>query len=220
VTGPRLLLLAPELSARVLADGLRAAGFRVEATHAADAALVLAQGIGFDAAVLDRDALAPQALASLVKRLAVPVCLLGLAGRKIPAGVAAALAKPVRIDDLSGLMRELARPAARALRIGPYSLSLAARRLVERASGREIRLTELEAALLDMLGKAGGQPVAREALLRSVWGHKPGLTTRTLETHVYRLRRKIEADPARARLLITTGTGYVLTGTAKGARAR
>ncbi|MCM0019218.1 MAG: winged helix-turn-helix domain-containing protein [Tagaea sp.] len=219
MTAPRLLLLALEPSARVLGEGLRAHGFRVETTQAADAALALAEGLGFDAAILDRDALPGRALGALVAKLGAPVCLLGFAGRKPPSGVAAALAKPVRLDDLAGLMRGLARPAA-AERFGPYDLSLALRLLVERKTGREIRLTELEVALVDTLLKADGKAVSREALLRAIWGYRPGLTTRTLETHIYRLRRKIEREPARARLLITTRNGYVLSATRSGARAR
>lgn len=218
MTAPRLLLLAPEPSSRVLGEGLRAHGFRVETTQAADAAAVLAQGLGFDAAILDRDALTARALRSLVERLATPVCLLGLAGRKPPAGVAAVLAKPVRLDDLAGLMRGLARGADRAEKWGPFDVLLGSRLLVERKSGREIRLTEIETALVDTLLKAEGKPVPREALLRAVWGYRPGITTRTLETHVYRLRKKVERVPAKARLLITTGNGYVLCGTRGGAR--
>lgn len=220
MTPPRLLLLAPEPSSRVLAEGLRALGFRVETTQAADAAAALAEGLGFDAAILDRDALAARPLAALVARLGIPICLLGLAGRKPPAGVAAVLAKPVRLDDLAGLMRGLARRGGRSEKLGPFDVSLALRRLVDRKTGREVRLTELETALVDTLLKARGKPVSREALLRAVWGYRPGLTTRTLETHVYRLRRKIEREPAKARLLTTTRNGYVLAGIRGGARAR
>lgn len=220
MTAPRLLLLALEPSARALGEGLRAHGFRVETTQAADAALALAEGLGFDAAILDRDALPPRALRGLVDRLSAPVCLLGLSGRKPPNGVAAVLAKPVRLDDLAGLMRGLARPSGGGEKWGPYEVSLALRRLVERKTGREIRLTELETALVDTLLKADGKPVPREALLRAVWGYRPGLTTRTLETHVYRLRKKVERAPAKARLLITAGNGYVLGGTRGGARAK
>lgn len=221
MTAARLLLLAPELSSRVLGEGLRAHGFRVETTQEADAALALAEGVGFDAAILDRAIASGRALGALVKRLAVPVCLLGLDARgRAPHGVAVALAKPVRLDDLAGLMHGLVRPAAAPEKLGPYAFDAILRRLVERKTAREIRLTELETALLDMLLKAGGDPVPRADLLRAVWGYKPGLTTRTLETHVYRLRRKIERDPARARLLLTTPGGYLVPATRKGARAK
>jgi DNA-binding response OmpR family regulator len=217
MTMPRLLLLAPEPSARVLAEGLRAHGFRVETTQAADAAAALADALAFDAAILDRDALPRGALRGLAARLGAPVCLLGPRGRKPPAGVAAVLAKPVRLDDLAASMRKLAR-GGRAERWGPFEVSLAARLLIERKTRREIRLTEIETALLAALLKADGKPVSRDALLRVVWGYRPGLTTRTLETHVYRLRKKIDCGPATARLLMTAGNGYVLGGTRGGAR--
>lgn len=220
MTAPRLLLFAPEPSARVLGEGLRTHGFRVEATQAADAAVALAEGLGFDAAILDRDALPRRALIALVKRLGAPVCLLGLSGRKPPAGVAAVLAKPVRLDDLAGLMRGLARAADGAEKWGPFDVFLASRLLVEHKTGRQIRLTEIETALVDTLFKADGKPIPREALLRAVWGYRSGLTTRTVETHVYRLRNKVERVPAKARLLVTTRNGYVLTGTRGGARVR
>jgi DNA-binding response OmpR family regulator len=220
MTAPRLLLFAPEPSSRVLGEALRAHGFRVETTQAADAAVALAEGLGFDAAILDRDALPSRALRALIERLAIPVCLLGLSGRKPPAGVAAVLAKPVRLDDLAGLMRGLARGTDRAEKWGSFDVVLVSRLLVERKTGREIRLTEIETALVDTLLKAEGKPVPREALLRAVWGYRPGITTRTLETHVYRLRKKVERVPAKARLLVTTRNGYVLTGTRGGARAR
>jgi hypothetical protein len=124
------------------------------------------------------------------------------------------------LDELAGLMHGLARRGRVRARLGPYDVALTLRRLVVRKTGDEIKLTELEAALLETLLKADGQPVGREALLGAVWGYRPGLTTRTLETHIYRLRRKIEHDPARARLLITVRTGYVLRQTRKGARTR
>jgi DNA-binding response OmpR family regulator len=97
-----------------------------------------------------------------------------------------------------------------ARRLGPYSFDAAAKRLVERAGPRTVRLTEKEAAMLDLLWHAAGAVVPRDALLAQVWGYQAGLSTHTLETHVYRLRRKIERDPARAELLITELGGYRL----------
>ncbi len=94
--------------------------------------------------------------------------------------------------------------------IGPYRFDPAAKRLIERSGARTIRLTEKEVAMLDLLWHAGGSVVPREALLAQVWGYQAGLSTHTLETHVYRLRRKIERDPAHAELLITELGGYRL----------
>ncbi|MDG2294137.1 MAG: helix-turn-helix domain-containing protein, partial [Paracoccaceae bacterium] len=52
--------------------------------------------------------------------------------------------------------------------------------------------------------------VARDTLLHEVWGYNANVTTHTLETHIYRLRQKIEPDPTRASLLITESGGYKL----------
>lgn len=95
------------------------------------------------------------------------------------------------------------------LTIGPYEFRPALRLLVD-AAGKKVRLTDKEAGILRHLFKAGRVAVAREELLREVWGYNSGVTTHTLETHVYRLRQKIEADVGRARLLITEPGGYRL----------
>ena len=73
-----------------------------------------------------------------------------------------------------------------------------------------MRLTEKEAAILRYLHRAEQQPVARETLLKHVWGYNANVTTHTLETHIYRLRQKIENNPAEAQLLVTEGGGYKL----------
>jgi DNA-binding response OmpR family regulator len=75
---------------------------------------------------------------------------------------------------------------------------------------RRIRLTEKEAAILKFLYRAGTKPVGRQVLLNEVWGYNAAVTTHTLETHIYRLRQKIEPDPTSARLLLTEGGGYRL----------
>ncbi|MCZ6522531.1 MAG: helix-turn-helix domain-containing protein, partial [Alphaproteobacteria bacterium] len=73
-----------------------------------------------------------------------------------------------------------------------------------------VRLTEKETAILKYLYRAGDKVVGREVLLNEVWGYNAGVTTHTLETHIYRLRQKIERDPSNARLLITEPGGYRL----------
>ena len=99
--------------------------------------------------------------------------------------------------------------------VGPYSFKPAAKKLTppEDPSGRpvrDIRLTEKETNILKYLYRAGGKAVARDELLEEVWGYNSGVTTHTLETHVYRLRQKIELVKGEATLLLTQPGGYSL----------
>ncbi len=93
--------------------------------------------------------------------------------------------------------------------IGPYLFRPAMKTLLDPKGGK-LRLTEKEAAILRFLHRAERQAVPRETLLRDVWGYNANVTTHTLETHIYRLRQKIEDNPAEARLLVTDGGGYKL----------
>ena len=94
-------------------------------------------------------------------------------------------------------------------RVGPYTFRPTSKNLVD-AQGVKLRLTEKEAAILRYLHRADQQPVPRETLLKNVWGYNANVTTHTLETHIYRLRQKIEINPAEAQLLVTEGGGYKL----------
>ncbi|HUF44393.1 MAG TPA: response regulator transcription factor [Aestuariivirgaceae bacterium] len=96
-----------------------------------------------------------------------------------------------------------------AFRIGPFTFRPGAKLLVGEDNGK-VRLTEKETAILKYLYRAGRQVVGREVLLHEVWGYSAGVTTHTLETHVYRLRQKIERDPSSAELLVTEAGGYKL----------
>ncbi len=97
--------------------------------------------------------------------------------------------------------------------VGPYTFRPTSKNLVD-AKGVKLRLTEKEAAILRFLHRADQQPVPREALLKHVWGYNPSVTTHTLETHIYRLRQKIEDNPAEAQLLVTEAGGYKLVAAA------
>ena len=93
-------------------------------------------------------------------------------------------------------------------RIGPYTFRPSAKLLLD-ASQKKIRLTEKETSILKFLYRSG-ETVPRETLLHEVWGYNPAVTTHTLETHIYRLRQKIETNPGQARLLVTESGGYRL----------
>lgn len=91
--------------------------------------------------------------------------------------------------------------------IGPYTFKPSQKLLLDDKGGK-IRLTEKESAIIRYLYRADQKVVTRDVLLEEVWGYNSGVTTHTLETHVYRLRQKIEADPANAEILVTESGGY------------
>ncbi len=93
--------------------------------------------------------------------------------------------------------------------IGRYSFRPSAKLMVDE-KGAKVRLTEKETAILKYLYRAGDKAVSRDVLLHEVWGYNSGVTTHTLETHIYRLRQKIERDPSSAELLVTEAGGYKL----------
>ncbi len=93
--------------------------------------------------------------------------------------------------------------------IGPYTFKPAAKVLIDE-KGSKVRLTEKETSILKYLYRSGEKVVTRDVLLHEVWGYNAGVTTHTLETHIYRLRQKIEKDPANAELLVTETGGYKL----------
>jgi DNA-binding response OmpR family regulator len=94
--------------------------------------------------------------------------------------------------------------------IGPYSFRPSAKLLTDPGGRKKVRLTEKETAILKYLYRAGDRVIGRDTLLGEVWGYNAGVTTHTLETHVYRLRQKIERDPAAAQILVTEPGGYRL----------
>ncbi|WP_338086784.1 response regulator transcription factor [Magnetospirillum aberrantis] len=122
------------------------------------------------------------------------------------------LTKPVRLGTLLARVEETLRAATvdRPCRLGRWLFDASARTL-EAEDGGKVRLTDKEAAILDHLRRAG-RVVGRDELLAEVWGYSAAITTHTLETHIYRLRRKIEDDPVHATLLLTEAGGYRLGG--------
>ena len=94
--------------------------------------------------------------------------------------------------------------------IGPYSFRPAGKIMLDEESNKKVRLTDKETAIIKYLYLAGGRVVSRGTLLDEVWGYNAGVTTHTIETHVYRLRQKLERDPYNAELLVTEPNGYRL----------
>jgi len=132
----------------------------------------------------------------------------------LDAGANDYVTKPFRLGVLLARLRAQLRQHDQSedavLVIGPFTFRPAAKLLLETESGKRIRLTEKEAQILKFLYRANEKVVPRDTLLNEVWGYNAGVTTHTLETHVYRLRQKIEADPSKAEILITEPGGYRL----------
>jgi len=151
--------------------------------------------------------------------IAAPIIMLtGAAGDQdtiagLDAGANDYVTKPFKFSVLLARVRAQLRSHEQSedavFRLGPYEFRPAAKMLVDERR-HKIRLTEKETNILKYLYRAGEKPVARDELLAEVWGYNAGVTTHTLETHVYRLRQKIEPDPANATLLLTEAGGYRL----------
>jgi DNA-binding response OmpR family regulator len=134
--------------------------------------------------------------------------------RGLDSGANDYIAKPFRLAELLARLRAQMRIFENSedavFTIGPYLFRPSAKLLQDTQRNKRIRLTEKEAAILKYLYRSGATPVARQVLLNEVWGYNASVTTHTLETHIYRLRQKIEPDPANLRLLITESGGYRL----------
>ncbi len=214
--------LREELAAQLQVDGEFSA---TEAESVAEAeAMIRKQEQRFDALILDvtlpdgdgRD------LCATLRRQGLRMPIIMLTGsdeeadvvRGLDAGANDYIAKPFRLNELLARLRASLRMFENSedavFSIGPYTFRPSAKLLQETLRNRRIRLTEKEAAILKFLYRAGTKPVARQILLNEVWGYNAAVTTHTLETHIYRLRQKIEPDPANARLLVTEGGGYRL----------
>jgi DNA-binding response OmpR family regulator len=132
----------------------------------------------------------------------------------LEAGANDYVTKPFRFNVLLARLRAQLRLYEQSeeaiFTIGPFTFRPSQKLLVDEAARRKVHLTEKETAILKYLYRTGGQVVGREKLLGEVWGFNAAVTTHTLETHVYRLRQKIEKDPSRAEILVTEQGGYRL----------
>ena len=132
----------------------------------------------------------------------------------LEAGANDCVGKPLRFAVLIARIRAHLRQHEgsedASLQVGCFTFMPSAKCLMTE-KGARLRLTEKETAILRFLYRANHQVVGRDVLLREVWGYQPNITTHTLETHIYRLRQKIEDDPAPAKVLVTEIGGYRLT---------
>lgn len=197
--------------------------FETVEVDSATAALAAAKQGRFDAILLDVGLpdMDGREVCRILRRSGVTAPIIMLTGAEgdadtilgLDAGANDYVTKPFRLGVLLARLRAHLRQYEQSedavFTIGPYSFRPGAKLLIE-PDGGKIRLTEKEAAILKFLYRAGRKVIDRETLLHEVWGYRPGVTTHTLETHVYRLRQKIERDPSRAEILVTEPGGYRL----------
>jgi DNA-binding response OmpR family regulator len=220
----RILLVDDDAELREsLAEQLADSYATVQAANGA-AALSAARGERFDAILLDHGLpdidgreVCRQLRAANVR---TPIIMLTAHASEIDtvqgldAGANDYLTKPFRLGELLARLRAQLRQHEAsedaAFTIGPYTFQPGSKMLIDRARSKKIRLTEKETSILRYLCRSGEHAVSRETLLGEVWGYNAGVNTHTLETHIYRLRQKIEADPANATILVTAPGGYRL----------
>ena len=117
---------------------------------------------------------------------------------------------PVLLARIRSQLRQHETSQDAIFAIGPYKFRPGLKVLLLNQSGRKVRLTENEISIIRYLYRAGQRPVSRETLLQEVWGYNQEMTTHTLETHIYRLRQKIEKDATAPAILVTAAGGYKL----------
>ena len=134
--------------------------------------------------------------------------------RGLEAGANDYVVKPFRMNELVARLRAQLRlfdsSEDAVLFVGPYRFHPSKKVLQDPADDRRIRLTGTEAAILKSLHRADNRAVDRQILLHEVWGYNSAVSTHTLETHIYRLRQKMERDPKHPVLLLTENGGYRL----------
>jgi DNA-binding response OmpR family regulator len=227
VNGKSLLLVDDDDALReALRDQLQLhEEFAIQEAASGAAALEIARESNHDLLILDVGLpdMDGREVCQLMRRAGVNAPIIMLTGADTEADTILGLdsgandyvTKPFKLGVLLARIRAQLRQHDRSedavFNIGPYSFHPAAKMLIDPENNdSKIRLTEKETAILKYLFRAGENVIGRDVLLNEVWGYNSGVTTHTLETHVYRLRQKIERDPSNAVLLVTEPGGYRL----------
>jgi DNA-binding response OmpR family regulator len=226
VSGKRILLVDDDETLRQsLAEQLRLfEEFATAEAGSGAAALELTKSDRFDAVLLDVGLpdMDGREVCRVMRRngVSAPIIMLTAAHSDsdtilaLDSGANDYVTKPFRLGVLLARLRAQLRQHEQSedavFNIGAYVFRPSAKLLQHQQTSKKVRLTEKETAILKYLYRAGSRVVSRDTLLGEVWGYNAGVTTHTLETHVYRLRQKIERDPSQAEILVTEPGGYRL----------
>jgi DNA-binding response OmpR family regulator len=226
MTGKKILLVDDDEALREsLAEQLQLhEEFETTVAGTASEGLEIAKNDYFDALLLDVGLpdMDGREACRLMRRNGVKAPIIMLTGADtdadtilgLDAGANDYVTKPFRLGVLLARLRAQLRQHEQSedavFTIGPYSFRPSGKILVDDETEKKVRLTEKETAILKYLYRSGDKVVDRDTLLDEVWGYNAGVTTHTLETHVYRLRQKIERDPSNSEILVTEPGGYRL----------
>lgn len=223
MTGARILVVDDEPQiVRALRTSLQGAGYDVETAATAEEALAKAAMRPPEGVILDLvlpDGSGTDVCRELRRWSDVPVLVLSAVGDEqqkvaaLDAGADDYLTKPFGVEELLARLRAALRrseaPAEPRVELGALVVDLE-RRLVT-LSGKPLPLTPTEFGLLRLFVRHEGKLLTHQTILREVWGPSYGSESHYLHVYVSQLRRKIEPDPARPRLLLTeAGAGYRL----------
>ena len=143
-----------------------------------------------------------------------PLIGLGLSGEELSEQINLPVKASFLVQRIKAQIRNFQSRSDQFLSVGSYKLYPASRILLS-AHGDEVKLTDKEVEILRYLHRARGAIISREELLTNIWGYHESVTTHTIETHIYRLRQKIEINNDEAAILITESGGYRLAETVK-----
>jgi two-component system KDP operon response regulator KdpE len=223
MSGPRVLVVDDEPQIlRALRTSLHGAGYDVETAATAEEALIALAANPPDAVVLDLvlpDGSGTQVTRELRTWSSAPVIVLSVVGDEaekvaaLDAGADDYVTKPFSIEELLARLRAALRradaPSEPIVEVGDLRIDLEKRAVS--VAGEPVQLTPHEFALLRVLARNPGKLLTHAALLREVWGRGYGDESHYLHVYVSQLRRKLEADPARPRYILTEpGAGYRL----------
>ena len=224
--GPTVLLVDDEVQMRkFLRASLSASGFKLIEAGTAAEAISLAVSHNPELVLLDLG-LPDEDGVNVTRKLRewsrVPIIIISARGREtskveaLDAGADDYLTKPFGVSELLARMRVALRHAAQAggapspiFEVGPLHLDLARREV--KLGDEEVHLTPIEYRLLSLLAQHAGKVLTHSHILKEVWGPGHAEQTHYLRVYMAQLRRKLEPDPARPKLLMTEpGVGYRL----------
>lgn len=168
----------------------------------------------FDVVIIDEDIKKAEEIHE--KQLKAPILLLSSAEFKIEEinFIHDIIKKPIKLstflERLKSCINIYENSHSGYLHFGHYTLKPIKKEIFNKKTEETVKLTEKEVAIIKYLYKSQDKIVGKNELLEHVWGYNPDVTTHTIETHIYRLRQKVEHDNVDEQLIITTEGGYRL----------